>query len=949
MAIIENISIDSLTKAEGFWRNFLQGFTAPLKLPIIILDSIPSRTSQEICLPSCQTSVLRNFAQNYKLSLSTVIQGAWTLLLSHYTREKDILFGVTTEKLDFKVVPVRVSVTPETSVLPWLRELQAQWLVLEEYAYIPLEKIQDWSEIPPELPLFETLVRFVDDGKLNWLEQVDCPLVLSVDANSDLLLTIDYDCTRFGDEAIAQILGHLETLLTAIITTPEKSLADIPILTAKERQQLLLEWNQIEANYPQDKCIHQLFEEQAQKTPDAVAVVCENQQITYRELNQRTNQLAQYLQTLGVKPEVLVGICTERSIEMVVGILAILKAGGAYVPLDIAYPKERLAFMLADSQVPILLTQQHLVEKLPPHQAKIICLDSDGEDIAKTPIKQLESEVKSTNLAYIIYTSGSTGKPKGVLIPHCNVLRLFAATQSWFQFNQDDVWSLFHSYAFDFSVWEIWGALLYGGRLVIVPYDVSRSPELFYNLLCQEKVTVLNQTPSAFQQLIQLEESLNTYSNLSLRLVIFGGEALDIPSLKPWFNKHGEKYPQLVNMYGITETTVHVTYRPLTIADTETSTKVIGRAIPDLQLYILNEQLQPVPIGVPGEIYVGGAGLARGYLHQPELTSAKFIPHPFNNSKFKIQNSKLYKTGDLARYLPNGDIEYLGRIDSQVKIRGFRIELGEIEAVLNQHPAIRLTKVIVREDIPGDKRLVAYIILESSGNFTSEISNQLRQYMQQQLPDYMVPSAFVALESFPLTANGKIDVKSLPIPSFSQQNNYIVPRTPTEEILANLWSEVLKVKPIGINDNFFELGGHSLLATQVISRIRKALSIELSVRSLFEFPTIAQISEQISIIKQNNNSFSGSAIQPRQQQENLPLSFAQQRLWFLDQLEADKYMAMPCPYNIPYTMRLHGSLNIRALEQSIGEIIQRHEILRTNFLSVDGEPMQVISNHVAFS
>ncbi|AFZ28072.1 amino acid adenylation enzyme/thioester reductase family protein [Cylindrospermum stagnale PCC 7417] len=949
---IEDTYLESCSNAERFWRDFLRGFTAPLKLSAIAnpTSSPPCRGTQEIRLTSSKTLDLTNLTQNYQLSLYSLIQGAMALLLSHYSGETDILFGATracrqadSKELCLNILPVRVSIHPGTSVLSWLRELQAQWMALQDYESISLGQIRNWSQVPPESPLFETLVILANDGlEAELQEQGDYPLVLSVDAESDLLLKIDYERTQFADDAIARMLGHLETIFTSLLNLPQQSIADIPLLTAAQRHQLLVEWNQTEANYPQDKCIHHLFEEQVERTPDAVAVVFEQQQLTYRELNQRANQLAQYLQTLGVQPEVLVGICTERSLEMIVGILGILKAGGAYVPLDIAYPKERLAFMLSDSQVSLLLTQQHLVEKLPEHQAKIICLDGDGDAPAKTPEKQTASAVKATNLAYVIYTSGSTGKPKGVLIPHCNVVRLFAATQSWFQFNQNDIWSLFHSYAFDFSVWELWGALLYGGRLVIVPYYVSRTPELFYNLLSQEKITVLNQTPSAFQQILQLEESLNVQRDLSLRYVIFGGETLNIQSLRPWFERHGEQSPQLVNMYGITETTVHVTYRPLTIADLDSSRNVIGRKIPDLQQYILNSQLQPVPIGVPGEIYIGGAGLARGYLNRPELTAQRFILHPFSQQP----EARLYKSGDLVRYLANGDIEYLGRLDNQVKIRGFRIEIGEIEALLNQHSAIRETKVIAREDIPGDKRLVAYFVFSSKQNSPSEILNQLRQYLQQQLPDYMVPSAFVLLESFPLTPNGKIDHRALPAPNllgFRRPSNYLAPRTPTEEILANLWREVLQVEPIGIDDNFFELGGHSLLATQVISRIRQGLNLEVSVRSLFEFPTIAQLAPQISTTPQTD-SLTLPPIPPRKHQGTLPLSFAQQRLWFLDQLQPNS-----TAYHLSYIFQIQGTLNLYALQQSLGEIIQRHEILHTNFPAVDGQAIQVIVANIAFN
>ena len=487
-----------------------------------------------------------------------------------------------------------------------------------------------------------------------------------------------YNAEVLDGDSIARMVEQFTIFLQGIVTDSSQYLAYLPLLSEEERHKILVEWNDTEAEYPKDKCIHQLFEEQVERTPDYVAVVFEDQKLTYRELNARANQLAHYLQKLGVGPEVLVGICVERSPLMVIGLLGILKAGGAYVPLDPTYPKERLTFMLQDSQVSILLTQKHLVEQFTEGEVQLISLDSEREAIAQEREDNPVSEVTDENIAYVIYTSGSTGQPKGVLVSHYNVVRLFEATKSWFNFNESDVWTLFHSYAFDFSVWELWGALFYGGRLVVVPYWVSRSPDAFYNLLGKEQVTVLNQTPSAFRQLIWAEESADVTKEdhlCHLRLVIFGGEALQLESLKSWFESHGDERPQLVNMYGITETTVHVTYHPLTLADVnEAKGSVIGIPIPDLQVYVLDRYQQPVPIGVPGEMYIGGAGLSRGYLGRPELTTERFIPNPFSDKP----EAYLYKSGDLARYLSNGDLEYLGRIDYQVKIRGFRIELGEL-------------------------------------------------------------------------------------------------------------------------------------------------------------------------------------------------------------------------------------------------------------------------------
>ena len=585
-----------------------------------------------------------------------------------------------------------------------------------------------------------------------------------------------------------------------------------------------------------DRCLHHLFEQQVERSPDAVAVVFEDCQLTYGELNRQVNQLAHYLQDLGVEPDVLVGICVERSLYTVIGILAILKAGGAYVPLDPSYPSERIAYAVADSQIKVLLTsQQHLAE-LPENQAKVVCFDRDWQTIDCYDETNPASAVNPSNLAYVIYTSGTTGKPKGVLIEHRNVCRLFTATEAWYGFNQNDVWTIFHSYAFDFSVWELWGALLYGGKLVVVPYLVSRSPARFYQLLIDEKVTVLNQTPSAFTQLIQIEEQLDSDRQLSLRYVIFGGEALAIPSLKPWFQRHGDRSPQLVNMYGITETTVHVTYRPISLSDTDSHSSVIGSAISDLKIYLLDEHLQPVAQGDSGEMYVAGLGLARGYLNRPELTRERFIPNPLNPSE------RLYKTGDLGRYTDNGEIEYLGRIDNQVKIRGFRIELGEIEAVLAQHPTVRQSAVMVREDNPGDKRLVAYVV-----GTESVTPKNLREALKQQLPDYMIPAAFVRLEALPLTANGKVDRRALPAPEslICDRSAIVPPRNETEKKLVEIWQSVLGNDAISVIADFFELGGHSLLAVRLLSEIERIFETNVSLETFLMAPTIEGLADAL--------------------------------------------------------------------------------------------------------
>lgn len=964
-----------LSKAEAFWRQQLNGFSAPTPLVVerVINHCLPNPTREENCqhldLSAITTTALQSFARQHQLTLNVLLQGAFALLLSRYSGETDVLFGITTSGrppelpgvesivgLFVNTIPLRIQVNSDAFLVPWLQQLQRELALISQYEYAPLLEIQKWSEIPRGLPLFESILAFnnypVDAGRSQLSESIGAsnyrvfektnyPLNLVVKPGQELRLEIAYDPCRFEKEVITRLLGHLKILLENFPSHANTQLHNLPLLTAPEWQQLIVEWNQTQSEYPQ-KCIHQLFEAQVERTPDAVAVVFEDKLLTYQELNQQVNQLAHYLCRLSVKTETLVGVYLDRSLNTIVAILAILKTGGVYLPLDPAYPKERLAYILEDSQISLLLTQQDLVGALPPTKARIICLNSDREIIAKESKENPVNESMPDNLAYVIYTSGSTGKPKGVLIPHRNVVRLFSATQSWFHFDHRDVWTLFHSYAFDFSVWEIWGALLYGGRLIIVPFWISRSPEDFYQLLCQQQVTVLNQTPSAFRQLMQAEASLDVAQKLALRLVIFGGEALEIPSLKPWFERHGDKMPQLVNMYGITETTVHVTYRPLTIADTNETASIIGRPIPDLQIYLLDRYQQPVPISIPGEIYVGGAGLARGYFNQPNLTAERFIPNTFS----KEIGAYLYKTGDLARYLSDGTLEYLGRIDNQVKVRGFRIELGEIEAVLSQHPALQQAVVVVREDQYDDKRLVAYVVIKQSdisaiSESSVKLHSTLHNFLVEKLPSYMIPSAFVLLESLPLTTNGKVDRKKLPAPDFTQlpsKEETSIPLTPIQEILIGIWEQVLGIEQIGINDNFFELGGHSLLATRVISQIRSAFKVELPLRSLFEFPTISKLSQSIETATKADLGITSSSINSVTRERPLPLSFAQARLWFIDQLDPGN-----SSYNLFAAVRLTGEFNLIILEQCLNEVIRRHEVLRTNFIEVNEQTVQVIS------
>ena len=679
--------------------------------------------------------------------------------------------------------------------------------------------------------------------------------------------------------------------------------------------------------------IHERFEQQAAASPEAIAVSFADERLTYRELNEQANRLAHYLRSLGVGPETCVGILIARSLETVVAILAVLKAGGCYLPLDPAYPAERLSFMLEDARATLLLTRDRSVAAMFERQLPIVCLDRDATAISTQTVDNPTHITSSDNLAYVIYTSGSTGQPKGVAVSHANVTRLFDTTHAWFEFDEHDVWTLFHSSAFDFSVWELWGALLYGARVVVVPFAVSRDPEAFYELLREERVTVLNQTPSAFWQLSQAEEALPK-SELALRLIIFGGEALEPQRLRPWFDRHGDDHPQLVNMYGITETTVHVTYRPITRNDLNRGS-VIGRALPDLQVYV-------VPDGVEGEMYVGGAGLARGYLNRPDLTAERFVPDPFSGEP----GARLYRTGDLACRLHGGDLEYRGRVDDQVKIRGFRIEPGEVNAALTQYPAIQQSVVLAREDARGEKRLVAYCVGNGAVRVTS---SDLHEFLKDQLPGHMIPSAFVFLESLPLTPNGKVDRKLLP--SFDSTERefgaaFVAPRTNVEQALADAWAETLGVRRVGIDDNYFALGGDSIRSIRTRAGVLER-GFDFSLQQLFEHPTIRDLAGQVEVAE--NHFALDSQEQPFaliSEEARRKLPSALDDAYPLSRLQAGMvFHSEFSPDYIVYvtSLRLRLPLDIEKLQYALDQMANRHEMLRTSFaLNGFSEPLQFV-------
>ncbi|MFN6486360.1 MULTISPECIES: non-ribosomal peptide synthetase [unclassified Nostoc] len=941
---------------------------------------------QYVELSSELSQAIANFSRQEGASLFMTLFCAYVTLLYRYTSSDDIVVGTPIANRDRLELEGLIGFFVNTLVLrtdlsgnPSFKELlgRVRQRILQAYTHadFPFDELVKALQPQRDLsytPLFQVLFVLqnapISEVELPGLTISPLPTQSTV-AKFDLTLSFQntatglvsmwqYNADLFDAATIERMSGHFVTLLKGIIANPKEQISQLPLLTAVEQQQLLVEWNNTQVDYPTDKCIHQLFEEQVERTPDAIAVIFENQQLTYQQLNCRANQLAHYLRSLGVKPDTLVGICVERSLDIVVGLLAILKAGGAYLPLDPDYPPERLSFMLEDAQVSVLLTQHSLIEKLPQYQAEQVLLDTNWLNIGKYSQENPITSVQATNLAYVIYTSGSTGRPKGVMISHSAIANHCYIVQQTYKFVQSDRLLQFVSISFDPSLEDIFHTLMVGATLVLRGSDVW-TPTNCQKIISDFGITVLSLPTAYWHQLAQEHFQTQVLDpNNQLRLALVGGDVM-LPEYVALWQQSQMSCVRLINIYGPTETTIGATLfetLPQVSEDINLKKIPIGRPLPNKTVYILDKYLQPVPIGVPGELYIGGACLAKGYLNCPELTQEKFIPNPFQRGRgaegqrgrgedfpsapllpcSPAYSEHLYKTGDLARYLPDGNIEYLGRIDNQVKIRGFRMELGEIETVLSQHQDVQASCVIAREDTPGDKRLVAYVVPHQH---CTNILNQLRDFLKAKLPEYMVPNAIAILDSLPLTPNGKIDRRALPAPDLQSKlsDKYFAPRNPVEEMLAQIWAQILKLEQVGIHDNFFELGGHSLLATQLLSRIRNIFKVELPLRELFARATIAELGHFIGQLQQQELEISTPPILRRTNNTQLPLSYAQQRLWFLDQLQP-----LGGAYNMPLTLRLVGTLNQTALEQSLEEIIRRHEVLRTNFINVDGQPFQVI-------
>ncbi|MEV6559473.1 amino acid adenylation domain-containing protein [Nocardia sp. NPDC051756] len=736
-------------------------------------------------------------------------------------------------------------------------------------------------------------------------------------------LRIEGDAQLYTDDDLKGYLASIARYLRQAISGPRAPIGALDILGA-DRALVVEEWNDTAVPVDPEATLVGLFAEQVQRGPDAVAVVSGDVRLSYGELDAWANRVAGSLISRGVRPDSVVAVALPRSVELIVAILAVSKAGGAYLPIDPSYPAERLAFVLGDAR-PIAVLTDTVTSKMLPHSEvpHLVLEEAERHEVAR-PVAP-----RPGNLAYLIYTSGSTGTPKGVAVAHRNVTSLFLSTAAWCDFGADDVWAWCHSQAFDFSVWEIWGALLHGGRVVVVPWDVVRTPAQLWHLVVGEKVTVLNQTPSAFYALAEARSACGN-TDSALRMVIFGGEALNPANLRPWRSSGRDAGPALVNMYGITETTVHVTKLDLSAADDPRSGSPIGSPLGNMRVFVLDPWLMPVPVGVAGELYVAGAQLARGYHGRADLTATRFVADPFDPS-----GGRLYRTGDVVRWTVGGVLEFLGRADDQVKIRGFRIEPGEVEAVLAQHPSVTQAVVVARATDDGEQ-LVGYVVADRvrsvTGNGNGHVLDgaQVRRFAAERLPEFQVPSVVMVIDAVPLTANGKLDRAALPVPEFASSVAYRAPGSERERVLAGLFAEVLGLDRVGVDDSFFELGGHSLSATRLISRIRAVLGVEVPIRTVFDAPTVAQLAPRLDTGVQMRPT-----LQVRPRPEVVPLSFAQRRLWFIHRLEGPS-----ATYNMPLAARLTGAFDPTAFAAAVADVVARHESLRTIFVEADGVPTQ---------
>ena len=958
---------DVLEAELDFWRAQLADSPPPLALPFDRPRSsvttwkaatVPFELSPKLSMR------LNGLTQTAGTTPFITLLAAFQLLLSHYTGQYDIPTGtpvagrrwVETEGvIGFFVntLVLRTKLDGNPTIREVLKRVREVALEAQTHQDLPFEKLVE--ELQPErslthTPLFQVMFGFQNAPQRRetipglTVSQVEVP---SVTAKFDLTLSmaegeqgitgeLEYNADLFNPETIDNLIEHFRTLLEAMVEDPDQRLTDIEILSYAELHQILVDWNETQTDYPREQCLPQLFEAQVERSPDTIALVFADQQLTFRQLNARANQLAHYLQQMGVRPETRVGINLRRTPNVIIAMLGVLKAGGAYFAQDVGQPRERLLFMLEDCGVRLLLTEPELAEQLSDAPLQVIALDNEWESISRFSAENPIGHAVPENLGCLIYTSGSTGKPKGAMLTHGCIAFYALAGAEIYEITDADRGMQFASLGVDAPIEEIYPCLTQGGTLFLRDEEMMASARNFLNRCGELGITFLSM-PTAWFHVLTAGKSMHELWEMApaMRMVSFGGESV----LPERVREFVATVPQvrLINSYGPTETTVVSTIGEYD-CDHSFEEIGIGRPLPNTQIYIVDKSLRPAPVGVTGELLIGGDGIARGYLSRPDLTADKFIPNPFAPTP----GDRVYRTGDHVRYLPDGNIEFHGRQDHQVKVRGFRIETGEIEAALLMHPAVKEAAVIAREERPGDKRLVAYVVWNNTGEAGV---GALRKYLKDKLPGHMMPSYFVVMDEMPLTAYRKVDRPALPKPQGATEWNhlYVAPRTPVEEMLVGIWASVLGVDQVGVEDNFFEIGGHSLLATQLISRVRETFGVELPLRALFERPTVTALADRIEQIWRGGASAAGPAMQPVDRGSDLPLSFAQQRLWFLDQLEPGSPL-----YNIPETVQLSGPLDTHALEQAINEMIHRHEGLRTCFVAEAGGARQVILDHVPF-
>ncbi|MCD6571340.1 MAG: amino acid adenylation domain-containing protein, partial [Deltaproteobacteria bacterium] len=944
-----------------YWKKLLNDFSTPTPLP---LDYKPLRRDiynvgkQTLVFSKEQTSLLESTARRMRLTLSTLVQGAWAILLGRYSNQDDVVFGATISGrpaslpssdemigLFINTLPVRAKWNNSVTILNLLKEIQTQSLKIQEYEYSFLPDVRACSGVSGSKGLFDSIVIFENyptnfegtdiDSQIrisdfDAQEMTHYDLTLVIRPGSKMELCLEYANDLFKDATIEHMIGHLKNLLLDMAQDANAPISHLEFLGPDEKELLLRDFNDTEEPYPKDMTLVDLFESKVEDVPDRIAVAFDGNSLTYRELNINTNHLAHYLRDKGISPNDLVGIMIESPIETIMAIMGILKAGGVYLPIDPEFPKGRIEYILKDSNAPVIITTEKLSDRLPDYKIDTLFLDRDWGAISSCDRTNPDHVNTPEDIAYAIYTSGSTGRPKGTLVPHKGVVNLVYALQKEVYSNYSAPLNVAQvaSFTFDASVQQIFASLLLGHRLYPIPGYIKRDMGLLIPYILEHNIEIIDGTPSLWE--LMVNSGIANKQGLNLKHVIIGGEPLATNLVERFYKGSSGREMKWTNVYGVTESSVDSTYFHVDLRSLGSTAYVpIGKPIANTRIYILDDNLNLMPVGIPGEMYIGGDGLAKGYLNNPEKTKQNFIQDPFSN------NGILYKTGDLGKWLPDGNIEFLGRMDYQVKIRGFRIELGEVETVLSGYPDISDCVVIDKEDSSGTKYLIAYYVSDK------EIPvPDLRGFLGKTLPDYMIPLRFVRLDALPLNPSGKVDRPALPDPEDLRPDTgieYVAPRDDTEQIIADIWKEVLGLDRVGIYDNFFDLGGHSLKVTQVVSRIKKKIGIDLPVRSVFEEPTIEGLCRVIASLDSSEYKYRQIEVLPKQ--DHYELSHAQKRLWFLDQMAPDT-----ATYNIPMAVVLEGDLDVGAMRDALQAVVDRHESLRTIFKDIEGNPVQVISD-----